>query len=183
MTTDGRQITLQEGAMRAGTAMGLFWIIKFSMIHLGFYIPVLHLFFIFLTLCVPFLGYIYTKRYRNRYREGVMTYGQGFAFSLMMYVSATMLAFIGHYVYFRYLENGFLIEAYSQQLELAKSMLEENDDMTELFEQSAKAFDELSTLSPVQKTFRMAWQNLTFSVPLAAITGVFTRKLRKNNNL
>ena len=182
MAAENTRITLQEGAIRAGTAMGLFWIVKFAMIPMGFTIPVLHLLFIFLTVFVPFLGYIYAKRYRNKHLGGSMRYGQGFAFCLIMYIAATMLAFMGHYVYFRYLDNGFLMEAYRQQLELLSEMTEAENDLSAFIEQSAAAFDEVDSLSAVEKTFRMAWQNLMIAVPLAAVTAIFTRKTGQEEN-
>ena len=37
---------------------------------LGFTIPLLQLLFILLTLFVPVLGYIYARRFRNKYRDG-----------------------------------------------------------------------------------------------------------------
>ena len=59
--TNEQPITLQEGAMRFGTFMGVFWIIKFSFLPLGFTMPLLQLLFILLTLFVPVLGVIYAQ--------------------------------------------------------------------------------------------------------------------------
>ena len=69
--------TLQEHAMRFGTMMGIFWIIKFSFLPMGFKIPLLQLLFIFMTLFVPILGYIYIRKYRERYCGGELSFLRG----------------------------------------------------------------------------------------------------------
>lgn len=172
-----RPITLQEAAMRFGTFMGFFWIIKFSFIPLGFSVPLLHLLFILLTLFVPVLGYIYTKKYRDMYSEGRLTFGQGFLFSLFMYIAAIMLAFLAHYTYFRYLDNGFLVNIYQEQLNATKELAQ--GEMISLMEQSIRIFDEIASWTPLQKTFWMAWQNIFYCTPLAVITGLLTMKRNK----
>ncbi len=65
--TIGKTKTLQEHAMRFGTAMGLFWIFKFIFLPLGFKVPFLQLLFVILTCSVPFLGYRYARTFRDKY--------------------------------------------------------------------------------------------------------------------
>ncbi len=59
--TSNKPMTLQQHAMRFGTLMGLFWILKFILLPVGFTIPLLQLLFLLLTLFVPILGYICTQ--------------------------------------------------------------------------------------------------------------------------
>lgn len=108
MTTE-RPITLQEYAMRFGTYMGLFWIFKFIFLPIGFSIPLLQLLFILMTLFVPVLGYIYARRYRNQYHEGNFSFTQAFSFCFLMYLFASILTALAHYVYFRFIDQGYLL--------------------------------------------------------------------------
>lgn len=66
--------TLQECAMRYGTGMGLLWAFKFMLFPLGLRIPFLQLLFIVLTIGVPFLGYIFAKKFRERHCDGSITF-------------------------------------------------------------------------------------------------------------
>lgn len=79
--------TLQECAMRYGTGMGLLWAFKFMLFPLGLRIPFLQLLFIVLTIGVPFLGYIFAKKFRERHCGGSITFSRAFLFHyLYVYV-------------------------------------------------------------------------------------------------
>lgn len=79
--TSNKPMTLQQHAMRFGTLMGLFWILKFILLPVGFTIPLLQLLFLLLTLFVPILGYIYVRKYRERECGGELNFLQAFAFT------------------------------------------------------------------------------------------------------
>ena len=177
-----KPITLHEAAMRAGTLMGLFWIIKFSFIPLGFTIPVLHLLFIVCTLFVPFLGYIYAKRFRERERGGVISAGGGMLFCIMMYLSATMLAFVAHYIYFEYMDDGFIIAAYQEQMKMAEEALDgaQKESMAALIEQAKPVLEQLTAMSPIDLTFSMASQDITWCFILSIFTGLGIYKKKKS---
>ena len=66
-----KPVPIQEHAMRFGTYMGVFWIIKFAFLPLGFSFPLLQLLFVLCTLFVPILGYLYARKFRNTCCEGM----------------------------------------------------------------------------------------------------------------
>ena len=176
-----RPITMHEAALRAGTLMGLYWIIKFTFIPLGFSIPILQLLFMAFTLFVPVLGYIYTRRYRDRQLAGAITYGAALRFCSLMYLAATMLAFIAHYVYFEYMDDGFIVASYQEMFKLAKDQLSGDDpgNMLQLFEQSEEAFEQLSEASALEITTALAWYDVWWCFILSLITGLVTMRRRK----
>ena len=104
--------TLQECAMRYGTGMGLLWAFKFMLFPLGLRIPFLQLLFIVLTIGVPFLGYIFAKKFRERYCDGNINFSRGFLFTTFMYMFASLFVAVVHYIYFRYIDGGFVFDAY-----------------------------------------------------------------------
>lgn len=104
--------TLQECAMRYGTGMGLLWAFKFMLFPLGLRIPFLQLLFIVLTIGVPFLGYIFAKKFRERHCGGSITFSRAFLFTTFMYMFASLFVAVVHYIYFRYIDGGFVFEAY-----------------------------------------------------------------------
>lgn len=106
--------SLQKYAMMAGTYIGVYWTLKFTLFPLGFTVPFLSLLFIALTLAVPFIGYYYTKLYRNKINHGVISFPQAFAFSFFMYMFASLLVSVAHYVYFQYIDQGFIVETYTK---------------------------------------------------------------------
>ena len=176
MTPD-RPIGIQEHAMRFGTYMGIFWIIKFIFLPLGFKIPLLQLLFILGTLFVPILGYLYARKFRNTYCNGTIPFFRAFIFTVCMYVFAAMLAAVGHYLYFRFIDQGFLFDMYRQHLNEAKAMLQ--GDLATSIDQLMLAFDTIASLSPIQLTFQLITQNVFYGILLALPTGLLVMKYKK----
>lgn len=175
--TAERPITLQEYAMRFGTYMGLFWIFKFIFLPIGFSIPLLQLLFILMTLFVPVLGYIYTRRYRNQYREGSLSFTQAFSFCFLMYLFASILAALAHYVYFRFIDQGYLLNTYLSQLDNIKDSVSGNMKIS--VEQLISSFEVISSLTPLQLTFQLLSQNFFYGILLSVPTALLTMK-KKN---
>ena len=114
MTTE-RPITLQEYAMRFGTYMGLFWIFKFIFLPIGFSIPLLQLLFILMTLFVPVLATFMHAATATSIIEGNFSFTQAFSFCFLMYLFASILTALAHYVYFRFIDQGYLLNTYLDQ--------------------------------------------------------------------
>lgn len=175
--TNEQPMTLQEGAMRFGTFMGVFWIIKFTFLVLGFSMPLLQLLFVLLTLYVPVLGVIYARRFRNNYCGGVISFGRAYLFTLLLYLFAALLTAMAHYIYFRYIDNGFLSGMYLEQLQSLKSSMQ--GEMVASVDQLIEAFSMLSSLSPLTLTFQLIYQNLFYGVLLALPTALLVMKRKK----
>ena len=165
MPTD-KPITLQEHAMRFGTFMGIFWIFKFIFLPLGFTI-----------LFVPVLGYIYVRKFRNTYCNGEISFFRAFLFTLYMYLFAALLAAVAHYVYFRFIDQGFLADSNLQQLESIKASAQ--GEMVSSIDQLIQAFDTISSLTPLQLTFQLIFQNIFYGILLAIPTGLVAMKQKK----
>ena len=108
MTND--KPTLQECAMRSGTGMVLLWAFKFMLFPLGLRIPFLQLLFIVLTIGVPFLGYIFAKKFRERHCGGSISFSHAFLFTTFIYMFSSLFVAVVHYIYFLYIDGGFVFE-------------------------------------------------------------------------
>lgn len=176
--TQDQPIHLQQTAMYFGTFMGLFWIIKFTFLPLGFTIPLLQFLFVLLTCFVPILGYLYTRKFRDRYCGGSITFSRAFAFTVLMYFFAALLAAVAHYIYFRFLDNGFLAESYIGQLEAMK--LAATEELKESIDQFIEGFSLISSLSPIQLTFQLISQNFMYGVLLALPTSLLVMRKKRH---
>ena len=135
--------------------MGIFWMFKFIFLPLGFSIPLLQLFFILCTLFVPILGYLYARKFRNTYCEGTISFSRAFLFTACMYIFAAMLTAVGHYIYFQFIDQGFLMDMYRQQL------------------------DTVAALTPIQLTFQLITQNVFYGILLSLPTGLLVMRYKK----
>ena len=163
--------------MRYGTAMGLFWIIKFIFLPLGFKVPFLQLLFIILTCYVPFLGFRFARTFREKYCEGQLSFVRAYIFLIFMYFFAALLTSVGHFVYFNFIDNGFITDTYMSQLEMLKSNV--SGDMETSVDQLMETFNVIANLSPIQLTLQLIFQNIFYGSLLALPTALFVMKRKK----
>ena len=167
---------MNKYAMQYGTYMGIFWIIKFTLFPLGLSVPFLEFFFLILTLLVPFVGYYFTKMYRDRICGGFINFGHAWVFATFMYMFSALLTAVGHFVYFRFMDNGFIVTSYLDMLHAAGK----NQAVTAGLGSSLKQFEEtinaLGNLRPIEITIQLLSQNVIYGSLLALPTAFFVKK-------
>ena len=161
--------TLQECAMRYGTGMGLLWAFKFMLFPLGLRIPFLQLLF---------LGYIFAKKFRERHCDGSITFSRAFLFTTFMYMFASLFVAVVHYIYFRYIDGGFVFEAYRSILNQFKETA--GTELTTSLNQFEEAIDLLSGLTPLEMTFQLISQNMFYGMLMAIPTALIVMRKKKN---
>lgn len=165
---------LQRYAMLFGTYLGGFWILKFILFPLGFASPFLLLLFGVLTLCVPFMAYYYVRMYRNQVCGGTISFLHAWIFTVFMYMFAALLTAVAHYIYFRYIDNGFILNSYESMLnDLASNALPGMELYTD---QLKEALGVMRTLSPIDITTQLISQNVFYGSLLAIPTALFVMK-------
>lgn len=171
---------MQRYAMLFGTYMGGYWILKFIFFPLGLTTPFLSLLFIGLTLCVPFMGYHYVKMYRNRVCEGSIGFLQAWIFTVFMYMFAALLTAVAHYIYFRFIDQGYVISAYESQIDiLSQSGVPEMEAYTNVFQDT---LDTAKSLTPIDITMQLVSWNVFCGSLLAIPTALFVMRRKKISN-
>jgi hypothetical protein len=169
--------TLQEYAMRYGTAMGIFWACKFVLFPLGMSMPLLLIFFFILTLSVPILGYLFVRKYREQQCEGVLNFSRAYIFTIFMYMFASLFVAVIHYLYFRYMDNGMIVNTYQGMIDQMNAVA--TGDMKESLEQFRTALDVVSSLTPLEITLQLLTQNVFYCSILAIPTGLLVMRNKK----
>jgi len=156
--------------------MGIFWIFKFIFFPLGMRYQLLLFIFIGLTLYVPFLGYKYGKKFRDIICGGKITFMQSWIFLIFMYMFAALLTAVAHYVYFRFLDNGFVVDTYTNVLEMWTNM--DLPAFQPYVEQMKLTIELVRSLSPIEITMQLLSSNVLYCSILSLITAPF---IMKNN--
>lgn len=169
--------TLQEGAMRYGTAMGIFWTIKFILFPLGMTNPLLLMLFFFLTLVVPVVGYQFARKYRDRECGGVISYSRAFLFTAFMYMFAALFATIIHYVYFKYIDNGLIVNTYYEMLNQLSAGA--TGELETSINQIREALDVIAQLTPVEISLQLISQNIFYCIIIAIFTALLVMRYKK----
>ncbi|WP_321331796.1 DUF4199 domain-containing protein [uncultured Bacteroides sp.] len=171
------RIHLQKYAMHFGTYMGAYWILKFILFPIGLTIPFLLFLFLGLTLGVPFMGYYYTRMYRNKICGGEIRFVHAWLFTVFMYMFAALLTAMAHFLYFRFLDHGYIIATYTSMLNGA---LQANlPGMETYIVQLKDAMATVRMLSPIQITLQLLSQNIFYGSILAIPTALIVMKRKK----
>ena len=157
-------------AMLFGTYLGGYWILKFILFPLGLTIPFLSFLFVGLTLCVPFMGYYYVRMYRNTVCSGSISFLHAWIFTVFMYMFAALLTAVAHYIYFRFIDHGFVINAYESQIDiLNKSGIPDIEETLET----------VKSLTPIDITMQLVSWNVFCGSLLALPTALFVMRRKK----
>lgn len=168
---------LQKYAMHFGTYMGMYWILKFILFPLGFTIPFLLFLFMCLTLAVPFLGYHYAKMYRNKICGGTIGFAHACLFTLFMYMFASLLVAVAHYIYFQFIDHGFIMNQYANLMQQVTTELPGMENEKEMLK---NAIDSAQALSPIDITMQLLSSDVFFGSLIAIPTALFVMKRSRN---
>ncbi len=163
--------------MHFGTYMGAYWVLKFILFPLGLTIPFLLFLFIGLTLGVPFMGYYYARMYRNKICGGEISFVQAWIFTVFMYMFAALLTATAHFIYFRFIDQGFIINTYTVLLDNA--LQAGVPGMGTYISQFKEAMEVLRSLSPIDITLQLLSQNVFYGSILAIPTALVVMKKKK----
>lgn len=170
-------------AMYYGGMMGGFWILKFMLVPFIFSSGVASLAFVVLTIAVPFVCYYMARQYRDRCCPGGRVgLWQAWAFCVLLYVFAALIAAVGHYIYFAYIDEGRLVDTY---LRVIENFSATSPELATSFETYRQAVDMVAALSPIQLTVQLISNNVFYgmwlALPTALIVSLTGRKEEKTN--
>ena len=175
--TDQRK-NFQEAAMRYGTMMGIFWTLKFVLFPMGMQSPLLLMAFFLLTLIVPVAGFFLVRQYRDRECGGVLSFSRAFLFTSFMYLFAALFATIAHYVYFRYIDGGLIVNTYQDMLTQMEAIA--TADMKASLDQFQQALDIIASLSPLEISIQLITQNVFYCTLIALPTALLVKRNPQN---
>jgi hypothetical protein len=161
--------------MNLGTCMGIFWIFKFTLLPLGLQYSFLLLAYIILTAAVPVVGYKYVANYRDKVCGGSISFSHACWFTMMMYMFAAMLTSVAHYIYFAFIDNGYLVNKMTAVINMALTVSPVSPQEKETLDE---ALDMFSALTPADFTLQYLSSDIFFCCLLAVPTALLV--MRKN---
>jgi hypothetical protein len=167
---------LQNLAMRYGTFMGVFWIIKFIFYPLGLSVPMLELIFGLATLMVPFYGYYLVRSYRDNCCEGHIKFGYAWLFTTFMFMFAALLVAVAHYVYFRFIDNGFVLNYYMNLIGQIRNINIPGMNTKDTANQLSQMVTIISSMTPIQLVMQLLSQNVLYGALMALPIALFAKK-------
>ncbi|MBS7343009.1 MAG: DUF4199 domain-containing protein [Parabacteroides sp.] len=155
---------LMSAAMSYGFSLGIFWIVKYIFYMFSMRFSYLVVIYWGMSLVVPYLAYLLTKRYREDL-GGVISFSQAWRFGVLIYLFAAMLVSIMHYVFYRFVAPpDFLSSAVEQTIASLKQMQVDSKVISSI---------ESMNFSPIHMALQGILNNIFYgiilSLPVAAL--------------
>ncbi|MCI7286188.1 MAG: DUF4199 domain-containing protein [Parabacteroides sp.] len=155
---------LMSAAMSYGFSLGIFWIVKYIFYMFSMRFSYLVVIYWGMSLVVPYLAYLLTKRYREDL-GGVISFSQAWRFGVLIYLFAAMLVSIMHYVFYRFVAPpDFLSSAVEQTIASLKQMQVDSKIISSI---------ESMNFSPIHMALQGILNNIFYgiilSLPVAAL--------------
>lgn len=153
-----------SAAMSYGFSLGIFWIVKYIFYMFSMRFSYLVVIYWEMSLVVPYLAYLLTKRYREDL-GGVISFSQAWRFGVLIYLFAAMLVSIMHYVFYRFVAPpDFLSSAVEQTIASLKQMQVDSKVISSI---------ESMNFSPIHMALQGILNNIFYgiilSLPVAAL--------------
>ena len=155
---------LLSAAMSYGFSLGIFWIVKYLFYMFSLRFSFLVVIYWGMSLVVPYLAYLLTKRYREDL-GGMISFGQAGRFGVLIYLFAAILVSIMHYLFYRFVAPpDFLTSAVTQTIESLKQMQVDSKVISSI---------EAMNFSPIHMALQGIINNIFYgivlSIPVAAL--------------
>ncbi|MBO4895171.1 MAG: DUF4199 domain-containing protein [Prevotella sp.] len=159
-------IQLKAYARQDGFFLALLWIACFAGYIIGLTSQFMALASMLLVITTPFFVASRLKKFRDEGREGVISFGRGYAYTIFVFFYGAVLLAVAQYLYFAYMDNGYLVNSFAKMMtsEEGRTMLEQYG-MTKVVDDSLA---EMAATRPIDYALNI----LTINISLGFILGV-----------
>lgn len=152
--------------------MGVMWIISFACFIAQFYMPLLNMAALIFGIASIIVSAIRLRNFRDNILDGMISYWRAYGYSLLTYFYAALLLAAAQYIYFQFIDHGFLLNQYT-----AMTSSPEFKSMMTLYgikaDEMKLTMDTIATLRPIDIALQFLTTNLFFGIviswPMAAL--------------
>ena len=159
-------IQLKAYARQDGFFLALLWIASFSSYIMGLSNQILAMAAILMAVMSPFFVANRLKKFRDEGREGVISFGRSYAYTIFVFFYGAVLLAVAQYLYFAYMDTGSLVNSYAKMMTTDEGkMVLEQYGMTQMVDESLA---EMAATRPIDYALNI----LTINISLGFILGV-----------
>ena len=170
--TPQEYVQLKAFARQDGALLSLLWIGALVCYIQGLTNPLLGMAALVLIVISPFYAANRLRHFRDYAREGVISFGRGYAYTVLTFFYAGLLLALALYVYFAFIDKGYLLGHFTSVVcsEEGRQVLK----MYGMAEQQVKdGLQELAQMRPIDYALNMLTVNITtgflLGLPIAAL--------------
>jgi hypothetical protein len=180
MMTSNEYLQLKAFARQDGALLALLWVFTSSLYIIGLTNPLVGMAATILILYTPFFVCTRLRKFRDYGREGLISFGRGYAYTVLVFFYAGVLFAIVTYLYLAYMDQGFLLSQMSRVMssDEAQQALKQYG-MTEMMNQS---LSELAQVRPIDYALNMLTVNIVVGFILGVPISLILQRSQTNQN-
>ena len=132
-----------------GALLFLLWTSIFMLYIKGLENPVLGMLSLGLLIISPFYVGKRLRKFRDSAREGIISFARGYAYIILTFFYSGLLFAVVMYIYFTYLDHGFLMAKFTEIANAPESIQMGMKDMMQ------QSINELSSMRPIDISLNM----------------------------
>lgn len=129
-----------------GAKVGLFWVISFALFVGSFTYPVCGMLWMTTMILTPFLVGVLTNRYAKEVLDKPISYRRAYFYSVLVTIYAALILALAQWVYFQYLDHGFVVNTYISMLG--------DKNVSDMMSQMGYGTEQLTQLTDLLKSMR-----------------------------
>ena len=114
--TPAEYVQLKAFARLDGARLALLWVACFACYIVGIANPLYSMVAIVLMIATPFFVSRRLAKFRDEGLGGVISFGRGWGYSLYVFLYASILLALAQYVYFAFIDQGYLLKSFTEAL-------------------------------------------------------------------
>lgn len=179
MATREEYEQLKAFARIDGALVGVFWIISFACFIGEFTNPVLGLVSLITGVSSLVFATLRLRKFRDNILGGVISFRRALCYSFFTYFYASLLMAVAQFVYFQFIDNGFLISQYTAIMADAgiAGMMQKAYGITP--DDMKLAMDTLATLRPIEVALQFLTTNIIIGMMVSLPTAAIIKSDRK----
>ncbi len=169
--TPAEYVQLKAFARVDGASLALLWIVSFACYVVGITNSLYSMVAMLLMVATPFFAGRRLRRFRDDNRAGVISFMRGWAFVILMFFYAAILLAIAQYVYFAFIDQGYLMASFSEILssQEGKALIEQYG----LQQAVGESMQSMAEMRPIDYALKVLTVNISFGIllglPIAAL--------------
>ena len=177
--TPEEYVQLKAFARQDGALLSLLWIGALFCYVQGLSSPMLGMTAVILIVASPFYAANRLRHFRDYAREGIISFGRGYAYLVLTFFYAGLLLAAALYLYFAFIDKGYLIGKFT---EIMSS--DEGRQVLKTYgmgEQMSESLKEMAQMRPIDYALNMLTFNITTGFVLGfPIAALMQRKVVKS---
>ena len=170
-------VQLKAYARQDGFFLALLWIASFACYIMGITNGLLGMAAMMLAVMTPFFVAGRLRKFRDEGREGVISFRRSYAYTVFVFFYGAVLLAVAQFVYFAYLDNGYLLSTYSK---IVSSL--EGHELIKQYGMSQMVNDSLSemaSLRPIDFALNILTVNIIIGFVLGVPIGLVMQRAKK----